>query len=107
MSNGTILVALDRMKYRHKMTGHGFRALAMGILKERLGYSHELIDRQLAHAPKSQTDKAYDRAFLLPQRKEMLQQYADYLDQCYIESVKKTLMISNPEGSTFKSCPRN
>jgi integrase len=95
MSNGTILVALGRMKYQHKMTGHGFRALAMGILKEKLGYSHELIDRQLAHAPKSQTDKAYDRAFLLPQRTEMMQTYGDYIDRVYLEEHNKGVNCSN------------
>jgi len=30
------------------MTGHGFRALAMSPIKERLGYRHEVVDRQLA-----------------------------------------------------------
>jgi hypothetical protein len=39
--------------------GHGFRSLAPGILKEKLGYLHEIADRQLAHAPKSSTDRAY------------------------------------------------
>lgn len=81
MSNGTILVALKRMNFEKRMTGHGFRSLALGILKEKLGYSHEVADRQLAHAPRSSTDRAYDRAKFLPQRIEMIQDYADYLDQ--------------------------
>lgn len=80
MSKGTILQTLKRMGYRGKMTGHGFRSLAMGVLKERLGYSHEIVNRQLAHLPKSSTDKAYDRAEFLPQRVQMMQRYADYLD---------------------------
>lgn len=75
MSKGTILVALKRMGYSNRMTGHGFRSLALGILKEKLGYSHEIADRQLAHAPKSSTDRAYDRAKFLPQRKVMMQHY--------------------------------
>ncbi|MGA0556811.1 tyrosine-type recombinase/integrase [Larkinella sp. VNQ87] len=89
MSKGTILVALKRMGYNRKMTGHGFRALALGILKEKLGYAHEIADRQLAHAPKSSTDRAYDRAKFLPQRIEMMQAYADYLDKVYLEELKK------------------
>ncbi len=93
MSNGTILVALKRMKYQNKMTGHGFRALAMGILKEKLGNSHEIVDRQLGHAPKSNNDKAYDRALFLPQRTEMMQKYGDYLDSVYIEAIKKQMMV--------------
>ncbi|WP_229311806.1 tyrosine-type recombinase/integrase [Larkinella rosea] len=83
MSKGTILVALKRMGYCNQMTGHGFRALALGILKEKLNFSHEIADRQLAHAPKSSTDRAYDRAKFLPQRIVMMQQYADYLDEVY------------------------
>lgn len=86
MSNGTILGALKRMGYKGRMTGHGFRALAMGILKEKLGYAHELVDNQLAHAKKG-NDKAYDRATYLPQRTEMMQRYADYLDEVYLQRV--------------------
>lgn len=81
MSKGTILMALKRMGYNGKMTGHGFRALALGILKEKLGYSHEIADRQLAHVPKSSVDRAYDRAQFLPQRIQMMQEYADYIDK--------------------------
>lgn len=88
MSKGTILIAIKRMGYANRMTGHGFRALALGILKEKLGYSHEIADRQLAHAPKSSTDRAYDRARFLPQRIEMMQRYADYLDDAYAVMLK-------------------
>ncbi len=80
MSNNAILVALDRMGYRGQHTGHGFRALAMSTIKEKLGYRHEVIDRQLAHAHKSQIDAAYDRAQFLDERKKMMQEWADYLE---------------------------
>ncbi|MBK9505567.1 MAG: tyrosine-type recombinase/integrase [Bacteroidetes bacterium] len=61
MSNNTILYALYRMGYKGKTTGHGFRALAMTTIKEKLGYRHEVIDRQLAHAHRNSVDAAYDR----------------------------------------------
>jgi len=77
MSNGAILSALDRMGYRGKMTGHGFRALAMSTLKEKLGYRHEVVDRQLAHAHKDKVANAYDRAQFLADRKVMMQRWAD------------------------------
>jgi integrase len=80
MSNGAILQALKRMGYRGRMTGHGFRALGMSTIKEKLNYRHEVVDRQLAHKPKSQVDAAYDRAKFLDERKKMMQDYADYLD---------------------------
>lgn len=80
ISNNTILGALKRMGYQGRMTGHGFRSLAMGAIKQELGYRHEVIDRQLAHTPKSKIDKAYDRAAFLQDRIRMMQDWADYLD---------------------------
>lgn len=80
MSNNTILFGIGRMGYKGRMTGHGFRALAMSTIKEKLGYRHEVVDRQLAHAPRSKVDRAYDRAQFLDQRKVMMQKWADYLD---------------------------
>lgn len=80
ISNNTILVALARMGYKGRMTGHGFRALAMSTIKERLGYRHEVVDRQLAHAPRDKVASAYDRAQFLAERKKMMQDWADYID---------------------------
>lgn len=79
-TNYGILAALKRMGYSGKMTGHGFRSLAMGVIKERLGYRHEVVDRQLSHASGDAYGEAYDRAMFLDERKIMMQQYADYLD---------------------------
>jgi integrase len=81
MSNNTILGALKRLGYKGRMTGHGFRALAMSTIKEKLGYRHEVVDRQLAHAPANKVDAAYDRAKFLSERKKMMQEWADYLDK--------------------------
>lgn len=80
MSNNTILMALDRMGYRGKMTGHGFRALAMSTIMEKMGYRHEVPDAQLAHAKKGDVNRAYDRAKFLEERIVMMQRWADYLD---------------------------
>jgi integrase len=80
MTNNTVLMALRRMGYQGKMTGHGFRALAMSTIKEKLGYRHEVVDRQLAHVPGNQVDKAYDRAQFLDDRTKMMQDWSDYLD---------------------------
>jgi integrase len=79
-TNFGILAALKRMGYAGKMTGHGFRSLAMGVIKERLGYRHEVVDRQLSHASGDTYGEAYDRAMFLDERRVMMQQYADYLD---------------------------
>lgn len=80
ISNNTILKALERLGYKGRMTGHGFRALAMSTIKEKLNYRHEVVDRQLAHQPRNKIDKAYDRAKFLPERIKMMQEWADYID---------------------------
>lgn len=81
MSNNTILYALYRMGYKGKATGHGFRALAMTAIKEKLGYRHEVVDRQLAHAHRNSVDAAYDRAQFLDEREIMMQDWADYISK--------------------------
>ncbi len=85
ISNNTILGALKRMGYQGRMTGHGFRSLAMGGIKQELGYRHEVVDRQLAHTPKSKIDKAYDRAAFLEERTRMMQDWADYIARIGVE----------------------
>lgn len=80
MSNNTVLKALERMGYKGRMTGHGFRALGLSAIKEKLGYRHEVVDRQLAHAPRNAVDRAYDRAKFLDERTVMMQKWSDYLD---------------------------
>ena len=80
MSNNTILKALERMGYGGRMTGHGFRGLASTILHEK-GYAHEHIEIQLAHAPRNAVSAAYNHALYLKQRAEMMQDWADFLDE--------------------------
>ncbi|MCE7056876.1 integrase arm-type DNA-binding domain-containing protein [Algoriphagus sp. AGSA1] len=81
ISNNTILKGLERLGYKNKMTGHGFRALAMSAIKEHLHYRHEVVDRQLAHAHRNKVDAAYDRAQFLEERAKMMQDWADYIDK--------------------------
>jgi integrase len=80
MSNNTILMALKRMGYEGKMTGHGFRSLALSTIMERLGYRLEVPDAQLAHAKKGDVARAYQRAEFLADRVTMMQDWANYLD---------------------------
>ena len=61
------------------MTGHGFRAVASTILNE-MGFNADVIERQLAHAEPNKVRAAYNGAEYLPQRREMMQQWANYLD---------------------------
>ena len=80
MSNNTILKALERMGYKGRMTGHGFRGLASTILHEQ-GYVHEHIELQLAHAPRNAVSAAYNHALYLEPRARMMQDWADYLER--------------------------
>ena len=91
ISNGTILKVIRLLGYKNRTTGHGFRALAMSAIKERLDYRHEVIDRQLAHAPQSKVDRAYDRAQFLKDRVTMMQDWADYIDLSYKEALLRAL----------------
>lgn len=75
-----VMKVLHTMGYRDIHTAHGFRALGMGIAKEKLGYRHEVPDRQLAHVPVNDVDRAYDRALFINERTEMMQRLADYID---------------------------
>jgi integrase len=79
MSNNTILKGLERMGYKHRMTGHGFRGLASTILHER-GYAHEHIELQLAHAPRNAVSASYNHALYLQPRSKMMQDWADFLE---------------------------
>jgi len=80
MSNNTILKGLERMGYKGRMTGHGFRGLASTILHEQ-GYPHDHIELQLAHSPRNAVSAAYNHALYLAPRAKMMQDWADYLEQ--------------------------
>jgi len=81
LSENTFLFALYRLGYRGRMTAHGFRALASTVLNEQSGFSHDVIERQLAHQETDAVRAAYNRAQYLTQRRELMQWWADWLDR--------------------------
>lgn len=83
MSDAAVNAALRRMGYdtRTEITGHGFRAMARTILHQELGFAPELIEHQLAHRVPDALGAAYNRTKFIKQRREMMQQWADYLDE--------------------------
>ncbi len=94
MSDNTINAGLRRMGYDNEtMTGHGFRAMARTILDEVLAFPPAIIEAQLAHAVKDPLGRAYNRTAHLPQRREMMQRWADYL-----EGIKRGAQILRFEG---------
>lgn len=82
MSENTILKALDRMGYKGRMTGHGFRGIASTVLHEH-GFEHLHIERQLGHQDRDEVSAAYNFAEFLEKRAEMMQWWGDFLDSCF------------------------
>lgn len=82
LSDNGVLSALRRMGFgKGEVTGHGFRATARTIAAERLGIAPEVIEAQLAHRVPDALGRAYNRTLYLPQRRELMQTWADYLDR--------------------------
>ena len=82
MSDNAILAAMRRLSIdKEEMSGHGFRAVARTILDEVLGVRPDFIEHQLAHAVRDPNGRAYNRTAHLPERRKMMQQWADYLDK--------------------------
>jgi len=80
MSENTVTAALRRLGYaKDEMTGHGFRSIASTLLNE-LGWNRDAIERQLAHAERNNVRAAYNFAEFLPERRKMMQAWADHLD---------------------------
>jgi len=80
MSENAITAALNRLELKGIMSGHGFRAMAKTVLTERLGFRTEIIEMQMAHQVRDVHGRAYNRTTWLPERSDMMQQWADYLD---------------------------
>jgi integrase len=82
MSKNTINQALRTLGYSSEvMTGHGFRSMASTLLNEQQCWHPDAIERQLAHAPRNKVRAAYNYAEHLPERRRMMQAWADYLDE--------------------------
>ncbi len=80
MSENTVNAAIRRMGYsKEEMIGHGFRSMASTLLNER-GFPRDAIERQLAHGERDAIRAAYNFAQYLPERRKMMQAWADYLD---------------------------
>lgn len=83
MSDNTVNSALRTLGYdtREQITGHGFRATARTLIRELLGWDREVIERHMAHVSDEELGDSYDRATFLEQRRQMIQRWADLLDE--------------------------
>ena len=85
ISDNTINSALRRLGYeRHEMTAHGFRSIASTLLNEK-GWNSDAIERQLSHGERNKIRGTYNFAEYLPERRKMMQAWADYLDELRLE----------------------
>jgi len=95
LSENAVRVALRTMGYDNDaMTPHGFRAMARTIMDEVLNYPVEWIEHQLAHAVKDANGRAYNRTAHLPQRKAMMQGWADYLDNLRAQALSGNVITA-------------
>lgn len=83
MSENAVLYLLHRIGYKGRMTGHGWRTVASTWANE-AGYRPDAIERQLAHAPDDDVRAAYNRAEYLPERREMLQAWGDWVEGAWV-----------------------
>lgn len=82
MSENTVRAALRRLGYTNDdMTAHGFRAMARTMAAERLNVQPEVIEAQLAHTVPDPLGRAYNRTQYLDQRRALMTQWANYVDQ--------------------------
>lgn len=75
----TMPYAIYRMGYHSRLTIHGLRGTVSTILNEH-GFHPDVIERQLAHSEANAVRAAYNHAGYLPERKQMMQWWADYID---------------------------
>ena len=96
MSENAVLAALRSLGIpKEEMCGHGFRAMARTMLDEILGIPPHFIEQQLAHKVKDTLGRAYNRTKHLPERQDMMQKWADYLDELRVAPAKSSLKYEN------------
>ena len=96
ISENTFLYAIYRMGYHSRTTTHGFRGTASTILNEH-GFRPDVIERQLAHSERNKVRASYNSAQYLPERRNMMQWWADYLGEAAGDG--KVIFAKFGEGS--------
>ncbi|EAW4992959.1 tyrosine-type recombinase/integrase [Salmonella enterica] len=91
MSEASINQVIKRIGFAGKVTGHGFRHTMSTILHEK-GFNSAWIEAQLAHADRNTIRGTYNHAQYLDGRRDMLQWYADYLDELAGKTVGKSFI---------------
>ncbi len=102
MSDGTLSAAFRLMGIDSvAAVPHGWRATARTLAVEQLGFPEEIVEMQLAHTVKDPLGRAYNRTQWLAQRRELMQRWADYLDELRLDStgvMTSTLETIRPDA---------
>lgn len=104
LSENAFLNALERMGYKGRMTGHGFRGLASTTLHERQ-YMHEAIELQLAHDKENKISKAYNGAEHLPYRIKMMNEWADFVDNLKAGKIDNIIYFTSHASNQKQAQP--
>jgi integrase len=107
LSDNGVRTALRTLGYSNdEITPHGFRAMARTLLDEELGYRVDWIEHQLAHGVKDPNGRAYNRTKHLPQGREMMQGWADYLDRLKATGYDATTEVTRAKRTSIaEKCP--
>jgi integrase len=95
MSRDALSKAVRQLGFQDRHSAHGFRALALTALQEKLGYPFHVADCQLGHGKKNSLGAAYDRTQFLEQRIPMMQDWADYIDHIFQAKNSKIAKIAS------------
>jgi integrase len=102
LSENGVRTALRSMGYTNQqMTPHGFRAMGRTLLDEELNYRLDWIEQQLAHTVRDANGRAYNRAAYLAQRKEMMQTWANYLDDLRAAASNSNVITASFQSKNF------
>ena len=86
------------MGFDNRMCGHGFRTLALTNIQEHLKIDLRIVDRQLAHIEKNKVTAAYNRAEYWDERVDMMQKWADLVDE---KKSKQKKEAQSPQVTEF------
>lgn len=93
VSRDSLSKALRDMGFRGEHTTHGFRASLRTLGRERLGIDVDVLEAQLAHAPKDEVEAAYARVKFREKRRAVMQAWADYLERLRLRCVESSSLI--------------
>ncbi len=86
-SENTVNLLLKKVGYAGRQTGHGFRHLLSTELNGR-GYNRDWIEAQIAHEDEDETRRTYNHAQYIEERRVMMQEWADAIDELVVEASK-------------------